>query len=263
MTAKQIASVMGLGFTVMTVCYMMGLLWVTDVLSPPDLAPMIAQFPSTVPARPIVAPPQPEPSPNPTTAPDERFSVTDPRAVALSTDDVPGDFKIKAEDTHYVDNARLLENSSSPDQVEAALRASGRLNGFQIAFASEDPAASQTRSAGLLSFSEVYAATTDADRALLGDVAGLVARFPQGSHLVVSQESPPTRRIGRQARSFEGLLVTEGDRVPVHIVIFCRKNALTGVALLGVQNQKLVREGEYYAWLLDRRIGDFGKGLSA
>ena len=265
MTGKQVAVLTGLGITVLTVCYLAGMIVLTDfmsLLSEQRLS--LSSTPNlTLPQQPVMKLPIVRPPAALTAAPEDRFPVTDPRLVTLDVLDVPNDVEVQDEYTRYVDNGVLIDNSTTPARTETALRDSGRLNGFQIAFASTNPAASQLRSDGILNFAEIYQAPEQAGSALEEDPPLLASRFPGPGNLILVQEEPPIPNLGREARSFQALFLQKGRRTPAYTVIFCRKNTLVGITILGVQKDKLMAASEQYGRLLDRRIQEFGKGLAA
>jgi len=265
MKPKYLAILVGLGISVFTAFYLLMLLVLTDFISLPGQETTVAPLAVSV-ARSLVQMPGPEPQitaiPLPTIDPLRGLSVTDPRAVALTIDDVPHDLKVDAELTRYVDNAGLIRNSLTPAQTQQHVLDSGRLNGFQAAFRSDDPVASQLRSAGILNFAEVYETPEQAQRAWQDPPRLLAARFPAYEHIVLGNETSAVPAIGDKARSFEGTWLVSQQKMPLYAIIFCRNNTLVGIVLLGGPQDKVIRDGQHYADLLDKRIRSFGKGLS-
>ena len=264
MKARYIAVLVGLSISVFTIFYLLTLLLLTDFIDFPTPKLVTIHIP-TVTVQSLVDVPGPEPQPSPIPIPttsEEGLSVTDPRLVVLDANDVPRDLKLTVKHTRYVDNARLIENSTAPQQTKAALQISGRLNGFQTAFISDDPVASQLRSAGILNFAEIYETPTNARQALLDTEALLAARFPHDGQLLFEREVSPPQPAGRETRAFQGVLVTEQDRIPLYAIIFYRKNTLVGIVLLGDRHEKMTRYSKEYADLIDRRIRNFGRGLA-
>jgi hypothetical protein len=200
--------------------------------------------------------------PDPTTPPEERFPVTDPRFIALGTEDVREDFLVDEGSRRYVDNNRLIVSSATPAETESGLRKSGRVNGFQVMFSTQDPAAGQQRSAHVLNFSEIYSSKADASRALRDAPSVLSARFPAHDRFAAVTEVTPATAVP-DARGFEGLFYTGEDRVPVYFLVFADKNALVGVAVAGVQREKIKQESDAYVVILDRRIRSFARGQAA
>ena len=264
MKARHIAVLVGLSISVFTTCYLLSLLLLTEFVSLPTPKLVALRVP-TVTTQSLVdlqdPEPQASPVPIPTTS-EEGLSVTDPRLVVLDENDVPRDLKLTVNLTRYVDNARLIANSTSPKQTQEALRVSGRLNGFQTAFISDDPVASQLRSAGILTFAEIYATPTNARQALLDTSELLAARFPQVGELVFEREVSPAQPVGKDDRAFQGILVTKQDRISVYAILFNRKNTLVGIVLLGDQHEKMKGYCREYADLIDKRIRNFGEGLA-
>ena len=263
MTARQIAFLVALGITVMTLFYLLGLLLVTDSIFPMSQAVLAAPMTSNPAAQANVQQPVASPPPTPTLSPEDQLLVTDPRLVALNADDVSASLKVTAGLTRYFDNAKIIDNSATPNQAQDSLHKSGRLNGFQIAFTSEDPATSELSAAVVLNFTESYETAADAERALLNDIPALLGRFPPSASLTQAQEIPTRWQVGRKSRVFEGWWVDKGERTPSYAVFFCRKNVLTGVLLVGMQREKLLRDVGSYSGLLDKRIKEFGRGSSA
>jgi len=265
MRPKHLAILVGLGISVFTAFYVLMLLVLTDFIALPSRGVTGAPLSLSV-ARSLVQMPASAPQitaiPLPTLDPLQGLSVTDPRMVVLSIDDVPHDLKVDAELTHYVDNARLIRNSLTPAQTQQYLLDSGRLNGFQAVFKSDDPVASQLRSAGILNFVEVYETSEQAQRAWQGSPKLLAEHFPAYGRIVLENESSTAVAIGDRFRSFEGTWVSDQLKMPLYSVVFCRKNTLVGLVLLGGPQDRLIRDGQHYADLLDKRIRSFGKGLS-
>jgi len=265
MKARHIAVLVGLSISVFTIFYLLTLLLLTDFIDFPTPKLVAIHIP-TVTAQSLVDVQDPEPQtspvPIPTTTSEEGLSVTDPRLVVLDENDMPRDLKLTSKHTRYVDNARLINNSTSPKQTREALQVSGRLNGFQTAFISDDPVASQLRSAGILNFAEIYATPANARQALLDTDALLAVRFPHDGQLLFEREVSPPQPVGKQTRAFQGVLVTKQDRIPVYAIIFCRKNTLVGIVLLGDRHENMIRYSKEYADLIDKRIRNFGRGLA-
>jgi hypothetical protein len=266
MKARHIAVLVGLSISVFTIFYLLSLLLLTEFVSLPTPKLVTLHVP-TVTTQSLVdlqdPEPQASPVPIPTTTSEEGLSVTDPRLVVLDENDVPRALKLTVNFTRYVDNARLIANSTSPKQTQEALRVSGRLNGFQAAFISDDPVASQLRSAGILNFAEIYATPTNARQALQDTNELLAARFPQDGELLFEREVSPAQPVGKDDRAFQGILVTKQDRISVYAILFNRKNTLVGIVLLGDQHEKMIGYCKEYADLIDKRIRNFGEGLAA
>ncbi len=266
MKARYIAVLIGLGISVFTTFYLLSLLLVTEFIDFSQPAEINLSMPTRS-AQALVDMPIPEPRltviPVPTEVAKNGLSVTDPRLVALDENDVPRDMIVATDYTRYVDNAKLIASSADPDRMQRTLKDTGRMNGFQTVFMSQDPVASQLRSVGILNFAEIYESQTHAERALADNTSLLADRFPQNGQLKFERESNSRPPMGQGARAFMGTLLTEHDRIPVYAVIFYRKNALVGIALLGGQSDRLVRSSVDYATLLDERIRNFGMGFSA
>lgn len=266
MRASYIAILVGLSIGMFTAFYLLALLFLVEQVDFSSIKLVPVKAP-TVTAQAIADVPAPEtrssPVPIPTTPFEEGLLVTDPRLVALDANDVPRDLKLSSRHTRYVDNARLIENSETPEQTTETLQVSGRLNGFQAAFISDDPVASQLRSTGILNFAEIYDTSSDARRALLDARALLAARLHYDGQLLFEREVTPSQPVGERSRAFRGALVTEQERVPLYAVIFCRKNTLAGIVLLGDKSARMAHDCNEFGDLIDRRIRDFGKGLAA
>lgn len=265
MKPRYLAILVGLGISVFTAFYLLILLVLTDFVSQPGRETAGAPLAVSV-ARSLVQMPDREPQitaiPLPTMDPLDGLFVTDPRLVVLTIDDVPHDLKLDAELTRYVDNDGVIRNSLTPAQTQQDLRENGRLNGFQAVFRSDDPVASQLRSAGILNFAEVYETPEQAQQAWRTAPALFAARFPAYGHIALENEVSPALAVGDKARSFEGTWLVSRQKMPLYAIVFCRKNTLVGIVLLGGLQDKAMRDGQHYAALLDKRIRSFGKGLS-
>jgi len=266
MRARYIAILVGLGISVFTTFYLLSLLLVTEFFDFSQPAEINLSMP-TKSAQSLVDMPVPEPKSTvvavPTDASRDGLSVTDPRLVALDESDVPSDMIVVTDHTRYVDNARLIAGSAEPDLTRRMLQDTGRMNGFQTAFISHDPVASQVRSMGILNFAEVYETQANAQHALADSTALLAERFPQYGKLEFESESKSNPSVGQGTRAFTGMLLTGDDRIPVYAIVFYRKNALAGIVLLGNQSDRLAQPSLDFATVLDERIRSFGKGYSA
>jgi hypothetical protein len=264
MKARYVAIIVGLSISVFTIFYLIALLLLTEYIyipSPKELALRTVKIQSLVDMP--GSDPQPSPIPLSTAVTTEGLSVTDPRLVVLNADDVPRDLKVVIKHTRYVDNAKLVQNSANALQTQEEVRRSGRLNGFQTSFMSDDPVAIQLRSTGILNFAEIYETSTQAKQGLQSPGTSLIQRFSCDGQLVFENELTTRQTIGQETRSFQGVLITGQERTSLYGLIFYRKNTLIGIILLGEQQEKIIRDTIKFADLLDRRTRNFGKGQAA
>ena len=254
MRSKHLAILIGLGISAFTAFYLLTLLLLTEFIVFPNPEAISAPI-SLSAARSLVQMPESKPQvtaiPLPTISPTEGLYVTDPRMVILGADDVPRDLKVNVELTRYVDNARLIRNSPTPLQTQRSLLESGRLNAVQTAFKSDDPIASQLRSTGILNFAEIYETSDQAQRAWQDPPELLAARFPADGQILLENELTILASIGDAFRSFEGSLSINQQKMPLYAIVLCRKNTLVGIIILGGERDKLIRDGQEYADLLD------------
>ena len=182
--------------------------------------------------------------------------VTDPQAVALTLDEMPLDFQWERAESGYVDNGQVLNESLNPRETWLEIELTGRLNGYRVVFASEDPAAHVVY---ILNLVHVYRSVEGARQAFATSLPYIP--FPRKAPYTL--EEVPTTPIGGQARAWRISLPAEGPALGAKaawILLFQCNNALVELVLLGRRDYALGEEAAWYAQSVDRRIRSFGRG---
>ncbi len=260
---KQAAILVGLGMAVLIVLCVFNSLVVTDVIKQwQSHAPLPGSVPAARPEQTVrIATPGlsattiAKPTATPTSMP---ILVTDPKAVALTPDDLPLGFRLDQAHTRYVDNQKLVEESHDPHSMAANIEATGRLNGYEIVFTTDDPAVMNRHASVIINLIQVYNTSDGARQAF--DM-GLESRLPGGWGELAAMTEATTAQIGDRTRAYKGLVVTEiGTKNPAGVLAFQCSNVLVTFIVLGPRDYYLLDEAIRHAQIINKRIQRFGHG---
>ncbi|MGQ9628067.1 MAG: hypothetical protein ACUVV0_14325 [Anaerolineae bacterium] len=185
--------------------------------------------------------------------------VTDPQAVALTLDEVPLDFHLERANSGYVDNSKALLESSNPQEAWLEMELTGRMNGYQVVFSSDDP---QAHTVYILNVVQTYRSVEGARQAL--DVSPPYTPFLEGALYTLEETS--ALQIGETSRAWRVFLPSREagkEDMAACVLLFQRNNVLVEVALLGKHDYPLLEEAAWYAQSVDRRIRSFGRGQAS